>query len=514
MSLGLLGIFVSLILLITLAYRGVSVIIAAPLAALSAMLFAGVPLLATYTEIFMPALGGFIATYFPMFLSGAIFGRLMTVSGYASDLAQLIVRWLGPQRAILATVVTSALLTYGGISAFVAVFVVFPLARELFRAANLPRRLMPATIALGVLSFTMTALPGSPQVHNVIPGKFFGTASFAAPLLGIVSGAAMLGLGLLWLEYRSRSMRRRGESFADPTRQELRSGEVPTSTTGMPMVAQDASDRRIPVNRASMVTLSSGSAGSDHDDAAPAATRTDHYGDAHLTPSNHLLPFIPILLVFAVNLACTYWLFPRMDWGYLSEERFGGITLQDRLGLWSVFCALLAAILSILLLNTRHLKQLLHGFTEGARNAVLPIFNTGSEVGYGSVIASLAAFGIVKDGLFGLTGNALWNSAISTSAIAGVTGSATGGMTIALNSFGEDLRAQAVQQGIDLDLMHRLTAMASGGLDSLPHNGAVITLLMVCGLSHREAYKDIAVITVVIPLAVTAAAITTALTFL
>ncbi|MDN6680368.1 MAG: GntP family permease, partial [Yaniella sp.] len=95
-------------------------------------------------------------------------------------------------------------------------------------------------------------------------------------------------------------------------------------------------------------------------------------------------------------------------------------------------------------------------------------------------------------------------SAISTSVISGVTGSASGGMTIALNAFGDELKTMATDQGISMEVMHRITSMASGGLDSMPHNGAVITLLMVCGLSHRESYKDVFMITLVIPALVTA----------
>lgn len=140
MTLGLIGIVLSLALLITLAYRGMSIIIAAPLCALVAVLFSGAPVLVNYTDTFMPALANFVAQYFPLFLTGAIFGKLMTVTGYATDLATFITRWVGPQRAMLATVLTTALLTYGGISVFVVVFVMFPMARELFRQAGIPRR--------------------------------------------------------------------------------------------------------------------------------------------------------------------------------------------------------------------------------------------------------------------------------------------------------------------------------------------------------------------------------------
>lgn len=479
MIIGLLGIILSLVLLITLAYRGTSIIIAAPLCALLAMLFSGAPLLATYTEIFMPALANFIKNYFPIFLTGAIFGRLMAITGYAEAIAQTITKWLGPKQAILATIITGAILTYGGISVFVAVFVMFPLAKELFRAADLPRRLIPAAIGVGILTFTMTSIPGTPQIQNIIPGQFFGTSTFAAPIIGITGGIMMFVLGWLWLQFRAKRLVAAGESYGDATDLERKAA------------AREAEGRA--------------SAGGDGHSAMPI---TSEASERLLpAPPNHFFPFIPVLAVFAVNVACTLWIFPAMDWGFLSEEKYGGITLQDRVAVWAVLCALLAAILVILVMNFRHIKDIWDGFIFGAQRSLLPIFSTASEVGYGAVIAAMSAFAIIKGGILNPGMNALAASAISTSTIAGITGSASGGMTIALNAVGEDLKAMAMDQGIALEAMHRVTAMASGGLDSMPHNGAVITLLMVCGMTHRESYKDVGMISIVIPVAVTAVVI-------
>ncbi|NWN87538.1 MAG: GntP family permease [Micrococcaceae bacterium] len=512
MAIGLIGIFVSLALLITLAYRGVSIIIAAPIAALVAMITSGMPLLATYTDIFMPAMAGFVGSYFPIFLTGAIFGALMLFSGYATDLANTITRWLGPARAVFATVLTSALMTYGGISVFVAVFVMFPLARELFRVADIPRRLIPATIALGILTFTMTAIPGAPQVQNIIPGQFFQTSTFAAPALGIVGGTLVFLVGMFWLEFRKKQLMRAGESFNDITTLETKYGRG----ADLGLTADNAPNGHSNSEASSEATATTTATSAVK---APVTTRKEiDYGDedlpvaatttqAPLAPTNHFFPFIPLLLVFIVNFSATQLVLPNLDWSVLEDDAFGGITLSDRSATWAVILALLAAIISIVLLNIRRAKELWQAFVDGTKNSLQPIFNTASEVGYGAVIASLAAFTIVRDGIFGISSNALVTSAVSTSVISGVTGSASGGMTIALNAFGEDLRNMAVDQGISMEVMHRITSMASGGLDSMPHNGAVITLLMVCGLSHRESYKDVFMITLVIPALVTAALI-------
>lgn len=495
MTLGLIGIVISLVVLITLAYRGMSVILAAPIAALVAMVLSGVPLLATYTEIFMPAMAGFVASYFPIFLTGAIFGALMTYSGYATDLANIITKWVGPKRAMLATTLTAAVMTYGGISVFVAVFVMFPLARELFRAANLPRRLIPAAIANGTLTFTMTALPGSPQVQNIIPGQFFQTSTFAAPGLGLLGGTIIFAVGMLWLEFRKRQLLKKGESFTDLTKLEEEHGR--DADLGMSSGPAGSTGETAPDDETTVRSARSSDT-SRSTQSAPSSTLTQ------LRPRNHIYPFIPLLLVFAVNFGCTVLIFPAMDWSTLDDEQFGGVTLEDRASIWAVLIALLVAILSILILNARNLRGLWQAIAHGTTNSMRPIFSTASEVGYGGVIASVGAFAIVRDGMFGISENALVTSAVSTSVISGITGSASGGMTIALNALGDDFRQLAVEQSISMEAMHRITAMASGGLDSMPHNGAVITLLLVCGLTHRESYKDVGMITLVIPVAVTA----------
>lgn len=463
MILGIIGIVVSLLLLITLAYRGVPVIIAAPIASAVCLIFSGAPILASYTEIFMPAMGDFVRNFFPVFLVGAIFGLLMTVTGYAESIARTITSWLGSRSAIAATVITSALMTYGGISLFVVAFVMYPLARELFRVADIPRRLVPGTIALGIFTFTMTALPGTPQVQNVIPGQFFGTGSYAGPVLGTVGGAMIFGLGLLWLEFRRRSLIAKGEHFdSDASRQVI----------GGP--ADDGGSRTA----------------------------------VALAPPNRVVPFLPLLTVAVVNFACTLVLFPAMDWSYLEEEQFGAITVDDRAALWAVLLAILAAIALIVLLNIRHFAELRAGFYDGAKHSMLPIFSTASEVGYGAVVASVAAFAVIRDSVFTMGANALVTSVVTTSITAGLTGSSSGGMTIALNALGEDLRAMADQEGMSLEIMHRLTAMAAGGIDTLPHSGAVVTLLIVCGLTHRQSYKDIGMVTLVIPVLVVAVLVT------
>src|SRR6478752_4986708 len=211
---GLLGILLGLALLVVFAFRGWSVLLLAPAAALLAAAFAGEPLLAHWTQTFMGSAAQFLAQFFPLFLMGALFGKLMEDSGSVSAIAQWMTDRLGTERAMLAVVLAGALVTYGGVSLFVAFFVLAPMAQALFRAADIPARLMPAAIALGTSTFTMSALPGTPAIQNAIPMPFFGTTAFAAPGLGIIASAIMLAFGMWWLRRAEGAARRSGESYA------------------------------------------------------------------------------------------------------------------------------------------------------------------------------------------------------------------------------------------------------------------------------------------------------------
>lgn len=435
------SIFLILLALATLiagAWRGVSVLVLAPALAMLAALASGTPVLAGYTQVFMQAAGSFVVAFFPLFLLGALFGKVMEASGAAACLASAIVTKLGPQNAILAVVLSCALLTYGGVSLFVVAFAAWPLARALFAQTGLPARLIPAAIALGAFTFTMTALPGTPSIQNAIPMATFGTTAFAAPGLGLIAAGVMLTVGLVWLQFRVRS---------------LAGNEAP-----------------------------------DAPDTTPDA------------PSLPLwIALVPIFSVGVVTLLMGNVLLPALDTGYLADPAYGMTELSRVRGLWSVITALgVALTLAIVLSRPPKMMQVLN---TGAESALLPLFNTASLVGFGAVIASLPGFEVLRASLDGLSGgNVLISAALSSSALAGITGSASGGMSIALDVLGPSLMAQASVQGVDPALLHRVVAVATGGLDTLPHNGAVVTLLGICGMTHRQAYGDIFVVAVLVPI--------------
>ncbi|WP_442954475.1 GntP family permease, partial [Pararhodobacter sp.] len=210
----------------------------------------------------------------------------------------------------------------------------------------------------------------------------------------------------------------------------------------------------------------------------------------------------PLVLVLALNLMFTFVLIPRMDTGYLALPQFGATDVGALRGVWSIIAALTLASLALVVLNRKRLADRLAAtLEEGAQDSLKPIFNTASLVGFGAVIASLSAFGLIRDWVVTVGGdNPLISLAIGTSLLAGMTGSASGGMSIALSTLGATYLAMGEAAGIAPALLHRVTAVATGSLDALPHNGAVITLLTICGLTHKEAYRDIAVVAVIIPI--------------
>ena len=448
------GVVVSLLGLMYFAYRGINVLVLAPIMALLACLFhADAPLLASYTQVFMPALGGYLLQYFPVFLLGSIFGKLMSDSGAAAVIGRFVAFKLGAERGVLAVVLACAVLTYGGVSLFVVAFSVYPIAAELFRAGRIPKRLIPAAIALGSFTFTMSALPGTPSIQNAIPMPFFGTTAFAAPVLGVIGAIVMFGVGYLWLDGRARRAQRRGEGYGEPL-----------DDNG---TADEAGEvRRVPY--------------------VPAFVKA----------------VTPLVMVLLINLALSRWVFPAMDLGYLAETRFGATSPTAVIGLWSLIAAIFGASLLHLFLYRRQLRSPVAAINEGTFGSMLPIFNTASEVGYGATIAALSSFARIRDSLLGLAPSyPLVSEALSINVLAGITGSASGGMSIALEALAESYLQLADAAGVSPELLHRVATMASGGFDTLPHNGAVITLLTICGMNHRRSYPDIAVVSVAGPFA-------------
>ena len=474
---GLFGILLGLALLVWLAYRGWSILLLAPGAALIAAAFAGGPLLAYWTQTFMDGASRFVAQFFPLFLLGALFGKLMEDSGSVAAIAEFMTSRLGAARAILTVVLAGAFVTYGGVSLFVAFFVLVPMAQALFRTAGLPKRLIPATIALGTSTFTMSALPGTPAIQNAIPIPFFGTTPLAAPGLGIIASAIMLTFGLWWLGRAAAGARRRGEGYGSAS----------------PVAIDEAVEDEVVRQRATT--------------AREFDPPEVHRGYPSRVPPPIVLAALPLFVVVSVNVSMTLVVLPRLDVSFLAEEHFGATSLSAVGGVWAVVTALLAAIVTVVIVNWQRLLGLRQTIDAGVNASVLPILSVASLVGFGAVVAAVPAFTIVRNWVLSIEGGPLVSLAIATNLLAALTGSASGGLTIALEALGNTYMRLAAEHGIDPALMHRVAVLSAGTLDSLPQNGAVVTLLAVCGSTHRDSYFDIVMAGIVGPIIALAAVI-------
>src|SRR6516162_824838 len=431
----------ALVFLMFVAYRGYSVILFAPVAALGAVLLTDPALVPPmFSSVFMEKTVGFLRNYFPVFMLGAVFGKVIELSGFSKSIVSAVIGLLGRERAILSIVVVCAILTYGGVSLFVVVFAVYPFAAEMFRQGDIPKRLIPCTIALGAFSFTMDALPGTPQIQNIIPTTFFNTTTWAAPILGLIGSAFVFGLA--YIENRRRAAHNHGEGYG----------------TNLVNEPEPFEEKELP---------------------------------------NPWIALLPLIVVGVANFVLTFAI-PRA-YGAKYEAMVGDHPIVTQIGpvaaIWAVEGALILGILTVFAFAWR---PVLAKFADGSKAAVagalLASLNTASEYGFGGVIALLPGFKVVSSALSAIP-NPLINEAITVTVLAGITGSASGGMSIALAAMSDTFIAAAHAAHIPLEVFHRIAAMASGGMDTLPHNGAVITLLAVTGLTHRQAYKDIFVIT-------------------
>ena len=418
---SLFGIVLGLALLIFLAFKGQSILWVAPVCAAVVALLSmfedpTMNVLEMWTGNYMQAMATFLQTWFPAFMLGAIFGKVMEVSGAAKSVGLWLTKLIGAKQAILAVVIACGVLTYGGISLFVVVFAIYPLAVALYREADIPNKLIPGAISLGAFTFTMTAIPGTPQIQNIIPTNYYGTTPMAAPVMGVVAALVMLIGGVVWMKMRENKLKKEGLHFVEPSNLEVMSD-----------------DTKLP------------------------------------NPIVSLIPLISVPVTLNI----------------LNVPLVG---------------SLLIAVVLTLVLNFHCVKDFPKAINDGAAGGLMSIGNTAAANGFGGVVKAVPGFATLTTMLLGIPGTPLISEAISVSVLAGATGSASGGMGIALEALGPKyMELAASDPNLSPEALHRVASVASGGLDTLPHNGAVITLLSVCGLTHKDSYLDICVNCCIIP---------------
>lgn len=417
---SLLGIALGLALLIFLAMRGWHILLIAPLAAALVLFISGDNVLTGLTGPYMDGFAGFAKKLFLIFWVGTIFAKAMDDSGAAVSISHFVLRLTGRDKQIyivLALVGTTLLLTYGGITVWVVIFAMAPIARAMFKEADISWHYFPGIFVLGCWTAAMTMLPGTPQVHNIIPTKYLGTTPMAAPLVGIAASIVVLSLGIFYFSVAIGRSKKAGRGYvgSDPK------GEKEDQVVSV-------SERELP------------------------------------NPIVAILPSIVLLIVMNAF---------KLD----------------------PFTSFAIAIILCFILFWKYLEKPVKTAIDGSVGCAIPLINTCADVGFGKVVASVAGFALIKSLLGGL-GDGYLSMAVATNIMTGVTGSASGGLGIVMEVFSK----QWLASGLNPEAIHRIATIAAGGFDSLPHNGAVITLLAVVGLTHREAYKHMFVSSVIFPL--------------
>ena len=422
--LSMIGLIGGLALLIYLTMKGMNLLVAGPLCALFVAILSGLPLFpqlvgegeANFVGNYMAGFSGFIASWYLMFLLGAIFGKVMEDSGAADSVSKWIVSKIGMKRAVLAIVIACAVLTYGGVSLFVVAFSVYPMAVSLFREADLPRRFIPAALAFGSVTFTMTSA-GSPEIQNWIPIEYLGTSPYAGWEVSLIVAVFMMILGYWWLRRMITKAVANGEKFI--------------------------------------------------------ARENDPVNENKALP-NPLFGLIPLVVVLIISFA-----------------------FHDSLQQSALIIALLGGVIATYLLNRNYFKSFWSAVSEGTLGALIALGNTAAVVGFGGVAKAVPAFEVAVNAMTSIPGSPLIGGAIAVSVIAGMTGSASGGQAIALPL----LTPHYMDMGVNTEALHRVVSISSGALDSLPHNGYVVTTIRgICGESHKDAYNPVGALTVIVPL--------------
>ncbi len=440
------GLAIALTVLIILAFRGVNIIIASLISSFMVAVTNDLSLPVTFKEYFAfgPPLGAFtfMGRFFLLFLTGAMFGTLMAKSYAVTSIARALGRALGPNQALLIVAFSAAILTYGGVVAFVVVFVIYPLGLQLIQNARLPRRLLVAAMCLGSGTFTMTALPGTPSIHNVIPAVALNTDLYAGALLGILASVIMLVLGV-WYLLREQA--------------KLADWEPPADHYLLDSV--EATSEELPDWRIAMI------------------------------------PMIIVILTIAL---------PKIIGQFVPDDAqvsaFTRLLLVARAEpvIWPSF-ALVIGCITVFILFPVIRKDFMEHLGLGANNSIMPLINTAAVIGFGGVVTQTTGFHDFANFMPSLDLPPNVSAALSVNVISGIIGSSSGGLQI----FMQTLAEQYLAQGIPPEILHRISAIACGCIDSLPHSGGVVALLTIMRVTHREGYKDLAMVTVAIPIIAT-----------
>ena len=432
-SVSTIAIIVAVIGLMYLAYKGWSIILIAPILAVVVAIGCGSPFFDILENIYLAKAAEYIKNYFPVFLFGAVFAKLMEKGGLAASIADKIVDLLGAKRAVLAVILGCAVLTYGGVSVFVVSFVMYPFGAVLFRKANIPKRLLPATLWVGIFTFTMVAVPGTPQIQNIIPSTYFGTSTWSGIGIGIFATALLLTVGLGWISFRAKSLMSKGEGY------------------GKHNDENQLTDEKLP---------------------------------------NWILSLIPLLMVILLNIVLSN----PFKWQFITWK-ISSLWSVSIATILATFVTIIVGRKRIFISaeDISAKQNFLKIINTSAISSGTAVFNVASGFAFGCVVTSVIGFEVISRLLLKLSenGNPLFSAVLSTNIMCGITGSASSGITIALAKFGEIWAEIALSSNIPLEVLHRIVSISGIGIDPVPHCGALVTMFAICGLTHKESYFDL-----------------------
>lgn len=414
---SILGIVFALGLMIILIMKGVNIFVVAISCSAIVAVTGGLNLYDALKGNYMAGFVKFFQNYFLIFLTGTIMGKVMEVTNGAKAIAKMIINRFGTKMALISIPLACGIISYGGVSVFVAAFAVFPIALEVFRESDYPRRFIPASLTFGCATFAMVA-PGAPQIQNAIPATGLGTDLMAGAIVGFISSGTILVIGCIALMKMINKAKQNGEIFV--------------------------------------------------------ANPTDVFKEDDVYP-NGMLALLPLIItILLINI------------------KVGGKPLVPlEAGV------LFGAILVIVLLNKHQdNSRITHHLGEACITSVSAIANTCAVVGFGAVVQATLAFPVVVNAMVNMPGPYYASAAVGTTVIAGMCGSASGGLGVAVPILGPIFLAR----GVSAAALHRIMSISSSALDSLPHNGYIVTVTNgLCNETHKNAYKPVFWLTVVIP---------------
>ncbi|WP_409274960.1 GntP family permease [Neobacillus sp. SCS-31] len=407
------GILLGIVLIIYGAMKGFSILIVAPIASIIVIVTNQLDFFSSLIgkeNSYMTGLTGFIINFFAVFLLGAILAKYIDKSGAAQSIAEKILNKTGtknPFSVLVALLIITAILTYGGVSLFVVVFVLLPLAKPLFKQLNIAWNLVTIPIQLGLGTFTMTMLPATPSIQNVVPTAYLGTTLTAAPLLGIIGAVVALAFGLWYMKFTLNKSLARGETFADfnvkETNEELKENIPP-----------------------------------------------------------FFISILPIVVLIGIIVAGSVMEVPNI-----------------------IVIGLAASVIVSAILFKKYIPSQKAVINEGASGSIMPVFLTSSAVAFGVVITLAPGFTYISKLILNIPGNPLISLSVASALFGGITGSASGALGIVMEAFGQSY----LNMGLDPDVIHRVSAIASSTITLMPHNGAVLTFLALAGLTHKNGFK-------------------------